>query len=58
LAGEWSYQLSDGVGKVLQVGFLQAKENKFDISKLSAGYYFLVISSPSGKRYLKKVIKN
>jgi hypothetical protein len=57
LEGEWDYKLSDGLGRTLLTGKLKGRETAFDISSQPSGYYFLVITSPEGKRYLRKVAK-
>jgi len=57
LEGDWSYKLSDQMGRILLTGKLQDNETAFDISHMPAGHYHLVISSPTGKRYLRKIAK-
>jgi hypothetical protein len=57
LQGEWGYKLSDGLGRTLLTGKLKGRETAFDISSQPGGYYYLVITSPEGKRYLRKVVK-
>jgi hypothetical protein len=57
LEGEWRYKLSDQLGRTIQIGKLQGNETSFDITHLPAGSYFLVLTSPEGKSYLRKVSK-
>jgi hypothetical protein len=58
LEGEWRYKLSDAMGRTILIGKLQGSETGFDISHLPPAHYFLVLTSPEGKQYLERVVKN
>ena len=57
LEGNWQYQLSDPMGRLLRTGELQANNTGFNISEQPAGHYHLLIVSPEGKRYVHKIVK-
>ncbi len=53
----FSWQLSDVMGKVVKTGEMTQQETTIQIHELAAGTYHLVMTSPEGKRYLMKVVK-
>ncbi len=57
LEGEWRYKLSDQLGRTILMGRLEGSETAFDISELPTAHYFLLLTSPEGKSYLRKVVK-
>lgn len=58
IEGEWRYKLSDQLGRTILIGKLKGSETAFDISHLTTGHYFLLLTSPEGKQYLERVVKN
>lgn len=57
LEGEWRYKLSDNLARTILIGRLQGKETAFDITAQPAGHYYLILTSPDGKRYLERIVK-
>lgn len=57
LEGEWHYQISDQFGQIIQLDQLKGTKVSFDISGQPAGHYYLMITSPEGERYVKKIVK-
>jgi hypothetical protein len=51
------WQLTDMLGKVMATGEIARQEVRIDLSYLPAGIYHLVTTSPEGKRYLNRVVK-
>ncbi len=57
IEGEWRYKLSDQLGRTILIGKLQGRETAFDISHLPTAHYFLLLTSPEGRQYLERIVK-
>jgi len=53
----YPWQLSDAMGKIVALGKTQSQLTTINIDQLSSGIYHLMMVSPTGKRYLMKVVK-
>jgi len=57
ISDNWTYQISDALGRTITSGALKEEEQSFDISEQPVGVYFLILHSPQGQRFLKRVVR-
>ena len=57
LSESYTWQLSDAMGKRVKSGKMATHQIRIDAQDVVAGIYYLVMTSPEGKRYIMKVIK-
>jgi hypothetical protein len=57
ISDNWTYQISDALGRIITSGALKEEEQSFDISEQPVGVYFLILHSPQGQRFLKRVVR-
>ena len=57
MSGNWNYQLVDVLGRNIAQGALANEGQSFDLNGEVPGVYFLILRSPEGKRYMKRMVK-
>lgn len=57
IADNWTYQISDALGRTIDQGNLKSEEQSFDIGTQPTGVYFLILHSPQGQRFIKRVVR-